>query len=621
MLAATGICAVAATYIYFLIFAQFAFLELAKGAAIETQQLNYIMAPMGLSGLAASLLCAWKLPRGKEIASLIYGFLFCAAFAVSSAGIEPGSQALFYFALNAAGIGASLAIVTVALATSLRDICAPQYFGVQVGLGTGVAYFICNFPPLFQAPAQTQALVAAGVSIAASALLYRVRIQKRPASTSDSVAPSALRFRLTSVVLIFLALVWLDSAAFFVIQQTTGLKTATWGNAGQLWINGGVHFVFAVLAGFLLEQKYFGGILVAAYLLLTAGVLSLSDVLSLKDYCALFYVAGVSLYSTALVAYPSLEGETAAHSNRRLRAGLIYGVAGWFGSAMGIGMATDLHRVPLWFLGLAGVIVIGAASKLSGKTVPAAIGLLLFVFCNSQSAHAEPSPERGKSVYIQEGCMHCHSQYVRPGTSDVEAWGPYQVPERVLLAHPPLIGNRRLAPDLLNVGNRRSDEWQRLHLNNPQILLPGSTMPSYQYLFADSRGEDLISYLRTLGAETLSEHLRFVETWTVPAAVTSVTAAESNDLFQALCASCHGEHGKGDGPLARKLSMPPRNLVTDTFRYFDEHTHDAKDKLARIIKFGIPGTPMAGHEYLGADEVAGLVEHVMSLRDSTKVSQ
>ncbi len=618
---ARGIVAVAATYIYFLIFAQFAFLELAKHASVQAQQLNYIMAPMGLCGLAASVLCGWKLPPGKEKLLLIYGFLFCAVFAVISTRIGNSSQSLLYFGLNAAGIGVGLSVVTVALATSLRTICAPHYFGTQVGLGTGIAYFICNFPPLFQATAEAQAIVAAGVALAASTLLVCSRDQRKQYSASNGIAANASQLKLSRVVSIFLALVWLDSAAFFVIQQTTGLKTATWGDPNQLWLNGSVHFIFALLAGALLDRKYFGTILIGAYSFLAAGVLSLMEVVPLKDYCAVFYVAGVSLYSTVLVAYPSLEGEAPNSFAPRMRAGLVYGIAGWFGSAMGIGMATDLHRVPLWFLGLAGVVVIGATSSHSKTTVSARLALLLFIFCDFQLAQAEPSPERGKTVYIQEGCMHCHSQYVRPGTGDVEAWGPFQVPERILLAHPPLIGNRRLAPDLLNVGNRRSDEWQRLHLSTPQILLPGSTMPSYQHLFTDSRGEDLISYLHTLGAETLGEHWHFVETWTPAAGTVPVTARESNDLYQALCASCHGEHGRADGPLASKLSIPPRNLATDTFRYLDEHAEDAEAKLARIIKFGIAGTPMAGHEYLAAGEVLGIAEYVMSLRGSAKASQ
>jgi cytochrome c oxidase cbb3-type subunit 2 len=36
--------------------------------------------------------------------------------------------------------------------------------------------------------------------------------------------------------------------------------------------------------------------------------------------------------------------------------------------------------------------------------------------------------------------------------------------------------------------------------------------------------------------------------------------------------------------------------------------------VARIIKFGLPGTPMAGHEYLRDDEVVSLARHVRTLQ-------
>ncbi len=35
--------------------------------------------------------------------------------------------------------------------------------------------------------------------------------------------------------------------------------------------------------------------------------------------------------------------------------------------------------------------------------------------------------------------------------------------------------------------------------------------------------------------------------------------------------------------------------------------------LSRIIKFGLPGLPMAGHEYLPDAEIVGLARHVETL--------
>jgi len=57
---------------------------------------------------------------------------------------------------------------------------------------------------------------------------------------------------------------------------------------------------------------------------------------------SVFYPIGVSLYSVALVAYPSLLAPASSPAERGRKAGWVYAVAGWFGSAMGIGMGLIL---------------------------------------------------------------------------------------------------------------------------------------------------------------------------------------------------------------------------------------------------------------------------------------
>jgi cytochrome c oxidase cbb3-type subunit 2 len=110
----------------------------------------------------------------------------------------------------------------------------------------------------------------------------------------------------------------------------------------------------------------------------------------------------------------------------------------------------------------------------------------------------------GRSVYIAEGCIHCHSQYVRPVGSDEALWGRGTSVERALAQQPVLIGNRRQGPDLANVTLRRPREWNRLHLIDPQSLMPASRMPKYDYLFEenDPRGPALLDYLDQLKPES-----------------------------------------------------------------------------------------------------------------------
>ena len=59
------------------------------------------------------------------------------------------------------------------------------------------------------------------------------------------------------------------------------------------------------------------------------------------------------------------------------------------------------------------------------------------------------------------------------------------------------------ARDLARVGGRYSDDWHRLHLNNPRDLVPESNMPAYPWLAKTPVAADDIErhlqVLRTLG--------------------------------------------------------------------------------------------------------------------------
>ncbi|MGV6850818.1 MAG: cytochrome-c oxidase, cbb3-type subunit II [bacterium] len=88
----------------------------------------------------------------------------------------------------------------------------------------------------------------------------------------------------------------------------------------------------------------------------------------------------------------------------------------------------------------------------------------------------------GRDIYIREGCYNCHSQMIRPFRSETERYGPYSVAGEYVYDHPFQWGSKRTGPDLHRVGGRYSDEWHRVHLNNPRDVVPESIMPGYPYL-------------------------------------------------------------------------------------------------------------------------------------------
>jgi cytochrome c oxidase cbb3-type subunit II len=88
----------------------------------------------------------------------------------------------------------------------------------------------------------------------------------------------------------------------------------------------------------------------------------------------------------------------------------------------------------------------------------------------------------GRDIYIREGCYNCHSQMIRPFHAETLRYGHYSVAGEFVYDHPFQWGSKRTGPDLARVGGRYSDDWHRIHLNNPRDLVPESIMPAYPWL-------------------------------------------------------------------------------------------------------------------------------------------
>jgi cytochrome c oxidase cbb3-type subunit 2 len=207
-------------------------------------------------------------------------------------------------------------------------------------------------------------------------------------------------------------------------------------------------------------------------------------------------------------------------------------------------------------------------------------------------------------VYVAEGCIHCHSKYHRRGSIDDTYW---RVSESFPLQEQPvLIGNRRQGPDLTDVGSRRSAAWLREHFLSPRTFYPNSIMPSYGHLFQDQRGDDLIAYL-TQNINPQPMRLREVKLG---------DAQYGKMLFQQQCSACHGTMGLGNGPVAKNLLRPPTNLQTGPFVWSAGEGAFLHKRLAGIVRDGIPGTDMPGHETWTDEQVANVVAYIVKLRSA-----
>ncbi|GAA5484262.1 cbb3-type cytochrome c oxidase subunit II [Haloferula sargassicola] len=579
---------VASVYGYFLIFAQFAFVELMRGRGIGVEQEKLALGVMAVAGVAAGFLRAW---RGVKVARLRTAMVSCAV----AGAVAPMIQDLAGFLMVTLVTGAGIGIATVSVATLL-----PRWGGVAwVGLGTGLGYALCNLPWVFSAEPGMQAWVGAGFALLGAGLVPGVVEPSRfhhglPRAGAATVA----------AVFAFLALVWLDSAAFFIIQHDRDLKEGTWG-AAMLWRNAGLHLAAALVAGWWLRWGGWKSLLATAWAILAVAALAVNGESS-RGLAGWWYPVGVSLYSTALVAWPGFLSAAEDEKKVAWRAAWVFGVAGWFGSANGIGMAETLQRVPQEFVAIAGVVI--AVAVLGFRKWPALAGVGVVLLAGAVFSRRGDSPgtavERGREVYLAEGCVACHSRYVRE--VDPAGWGPPSVPKEVLAESPVLIGNRRQGPDLTHVGARRSAAWLREHFLDPRKLVKDSTMPSYGYLFGDGRGDDLIAWLLAGQDEA--------RRWRAEKAVTWQPAGEPEGdgalLFATHCAVCHGPEGRGDGELADRFAKRPANLVDGPFVWTADET-----TVARAIRWGLPGTDMPGHELISEGEVRALADRVMSLRN------
>jgi cytochrome c oxidase cbb3-type subunit II len=110
-----------------------------------------------------------------------------------------------------------------------------------------------------------------------------------------------------------------------------------------------------------------------------------------------------------------------------------------------------------------------------------------------------PLEQRGRDIYVREGCYTCHSQMIRPFRDEMLRYGHYSLAAESQYDHPFQWGSKRTGPDLARVGGKYSNQWQVQHLIDPRSVVPESIMPGYPWLAEnDLRYADIEARLRAL---------------------------------------------------------------------------------------------------------------------------
>lgn len=338
-----AVTTVAAVYVYFLIFAQFGFLQAVNAVwAGAGSVVDSILAAMGVAGIAGSAVAARRFEPARGPGQLAAGLMLCGLAAVAS----PWAKSIAAFSTVALLTGLGLGLATVSLASLLQPAVGHRRLGLAIGWGTGAAYAFCNLPGVFDTNATTQALIAG------AAALVGLVSSRGLTPSANAVPASAGEYSPRSVawwVVVFLTLVFLDSAMFYLIQHTADLKQHLWDGSVRQLGNAATHLVAAVLAGWALDRRGAGPTVAAAAIALVAAGWMLGEG-RMGNTAAMVYIAAVSVYSTALVYYPS-RGE------QPRVAAWIYAVAGWIGSALGIGLAEDRGQLPPRVVAIAAILL------------------------------------------------------------------------------------------------------------------------------------------------------------------------------------------------------------------------------------------------------------------------
>ena len=197
--------------------------------------------------------------------------------------------------------------------------------------------------------------------------------------------------------------------------------------------------------------------------------------------------------------------------------------------------------------------------------------------------------EKGRSIYISNGCVYCHTQSIRAvdwglGAERIAEAGDYHKDLPILL------GSQRTGPDLSQEGGEHPNDWYVAHFVNPRYTRPLSIMPPFAFL-EQNEMEALITYVQSLGLKQADHRMERQNYWKkeaikayeagidenvnwihehvpqgwrdipTPYAATEAGLARGKKIYQDFCLGCHGPVGDGMGPAQPYIYPPPLNFT------------------------------------------------------------
>lgn len=233
-----------------------------------------------------------------------------------------------------------------------------------------------------------------------------------------------------------------------------------------------------------------------------------------------------------------------------------------------------------------------------GIAIVAAAAATAVLFLPAITAPLQPSniyrprtalENEGRLIYVRNGCIGCHTQYIRPSDWPYEQMRVSQAGDYISDS-PHLLGSERTGPDLAQEGGMHPDDWHEAHFRDPRFTRPISIMPDFAFLNPHQMTA-LIAYIQSLGGKMADArvarqrywkqqllnayhqgedanveflHAHVPPTWMAlpnPYPPTAASLAQGQFVYQQECVYCHGEVGDGNGPAAAYLNPKPFNFT------------------------------------------------------------
>ena len=195
----------------------------------------------------------------------------------------------------------------------------------------------------------------------------------------------------------------------------------------------------------------------------------------------------------------------------------------------------------------------------------------------------------GRKIYLQNGCVYCHSQSIRGidwghGAERIAQAGDYLADEPIAL------GSQRTGVDLSQEGGEHPDDWHIAHFINPRYTRPSSIMPPWEWLGMENL-KTVTQYIQSLGLRDADRRMQRQHYWkkeTIkayeagpeanvrwlaqmvpegwhevpdPYPTSEASLQRGHKIYQVFCIGCHGPIGDGMGPAQPWIYPPPLNFT------------------------------------------------------------